>query len=255
MSLDNFNMSINKVIHYCWFGRKPLPTLALKCIASWKKYLPDYDIKEWNEDNFDVNSVSYTKEAYQAKKYAFVSDYARYWILYHYGGIYFDTDVEVIKPLDTIIEQGPFMGCENVISNKKEKSFLFVNPGLGIGVYPHHSFYKEMLDLYATIHFIDDKGNLNLKTIVIYTTDLLKKHGLRDEMGIQNVEGINIYPAEFFSPISVEDGKLRITENTYTIHHFAQSWQSPLRIYARRIVLLVGGKRLKSFLKKFLIKK
>ena len=100
---------IPKVIHYCWFGRNPLPPLAIKCIESWKKFLPDYEIKGWNEDNFDVNIIPYTQEAYQAKKYAFVSDYARFWILYKYGGIYFDTDVEVIRPLDDIIARGPFM--------------------------------------------------------------------------------------------------------------------------------------------------
>ena len=108
---------IPKIIHYCWFGRNPLPESAQKCIASWKKFLPDYEIKEWNEDNFDVNIIPYTKEAYEAKKYAFVSDYARFWILYKYGGLYFDTDVEVIKPMDDIIERGPFMGIEVPANN------------------------------------------------------------------------------------------------------------------------------------------
>jgi len=108
---------IPKVIHYCWFGRNPLPSLAIKCIESWRKYLPDYEIKEWNEDNFDVNIIPYTQEAYQVGKYAFVSDYARFWILYKYGGLYFDTDVEVIKPMDDIIARGPFMGCEKDVSD------------------------------------------------------------------------------------------------------------------------------------------
>ena len=103
---------IPKVIHYCWFGRNPLPESAVKCINSWRKHFPDYEIKEWNEDNFDVNIIPYTKEAYEAKKYAFVSDYARMWILYHFGGLYFDTDVEVIKPMDDIVKRGPFMGIE-----------------------------------------------------------------------------------------------------------------------------------------------
>ena len=103
---------IPKIIHYCWFGHNPLPPLALKCIASWKKYLPDYEIKEWNEENFDVNIIPYTREAYAAGKYAFVTDYARFWILYKYGGIYFDTDVEMIRPIDDIIAAGGFMGYE-----------------------------------------------------------------------------------------------------------------------------------------------
>ena len=101
---------IPKIIHYCWFGHNPLPESAKKCIESWKKYLPGYEIKEWNESNFNVNAIPYTEEAYRLKKYAFVSDYARFWILYHYGGLYFDTDVEVIKRMDDIIERGAFMG-------------------------------------------------------------------------------------------------------------------------------------------------
>ena len=120
---------IPKVIHYCWFGRNPLPPLAVKCIESWKKFLPGYEIKEWNEDNFDVNIIPYIQEAYEARKYAFVSDYARFYILYHHGGIYFDTDVEVIKSIDDIIERGAFMGCENeakrLCQNVGTTSFIF----------------------------------------------------------------------------------------------------------------------------------
>ena len=125
---------IPKVIHYCWFGRNPLPPFAVKCIESWKKFLPGYEIKEWNEDNFDVNIIPYTQEAYEARKYAFVSDYARFYILYHHGGIYFDTDVEVIKSIDDIIERGAFMGCEN--EAKPGATALAVAPGLGLGCNP-----------------------------------------------------------------------------------------------------------------------
>ncbi|WP_394811651.1 glycosyltransferase family 32 protein [Phocaeicola vulgatus] len=122
---------IPKVIHYCWFGRNSLPPLAVKCLESWKRFFPDYEIKEWNEDNFDVNIISYTAEAYRVKKYAFVSDYARFWILYHYGGLYFDTDVEVIKSMDDIIAKGSFMGCEKD-ADKEGATALAVAPGLGL---------------------------------------------------------------------------------------------------------------------------
>ena len=127
---------IPKVIHYCWFGRNPLPESAVKCIDSWRKFMPDYEIKEWNEDNFDVNAIPYTAEAYQMKKYAFVSDYARFWILYQYGGLYFDTDVELIKPIDDIVEKGPFMGIEETckIIPVNLVGYPLVNPGLGISV-------------------------------------------------------------------------------------------------------------------------
>lgn len=236
---------IPKVIHYCWFGHKPLPKLALKCIESWKKYLPDYEIKEWNESNFDINIVQYTKEAYATKKYAFVSDYARFWILYKYGGLYFDTDVEVIRPIDDIIAKGSFMGHENELT---------VNPGLGLSAVPGLSFYKEILDLYATLNFVNKTGALNLTTVVEYTTRKLLKYGLNDENKIQEVANIYIYPIDYFNPISVQDGKLRITDNTRTIHHYAQSWQSPLRKYGRKIVLLLGGVKMKTFLKNFFYK-
>ena len=214
---------IPKVIHYCWFGKNPLPPLAVKCIESWKKYCPDYEIKEWNEDNFDVNLIPYTREAYQAKKYAFVSDYARFWILYHYGGLYFDTDVEVIKPLDEIIAKGPFMGCE---SNADDEDGIAVNPGLGVAVNPGLDLYKDLLELYSELHFVNPDGSLNLKTVVAYTTEMLYKYNLKDISGIQFCAGVWIYPKEYFCPIDYRTNECRKTANTYTVHHYAASWIS-----------------------------
>ena len=190
---------IPKVIHYCWFGRNTLPPLAVKCIESWKKYFPDYEIKEWNEENFNVNIIPYTKEAYEMKKYAFVSDYARFWILYHYGGLYFDTDVEVIRPMDDIIDKGPFMGCEKNIDNNGE-TILAVAPGLGLGANPGLGLYSELLQLYSTLHFIEGNGVLNLKTVVEYTTELLCYCGLKNCATAQKIAGILIYPREYFNP-------------------------------------------------------
>lgn len=237
---------IPKIIHYCWFGQSPLPKSAMKCIASWKKYFPDYEIKEWNEDNFNVNIIPYTAEAYKAKKYAFVSDYARFWILYRYGGLYFDTDVEVIKNMDDIIAKGPFMGCEK---DAEGDNVADVNPGLGLGATSNLCLYKELLDLYATIHFQNADSTLNLKTVVEYTTELLFKHGLKCTREIQCVGGVYIYPTSYFCPISVKDGKLRITSDTRSIHHYAQSWQSPFRKYGRKFILWIGGENLKKTLK------
>ena len=258
---------IPKIIHYCWFGRNPLPSLAIKCIASWKKYLPDYEIKEWNEDNFDVDVIPFTKEAYAAKKYAFVSDYARFKILYEEGGLYFDTDVEVIRPLDDIISKGAFMGCECDANDTSVASVapglglgvnpglgLGVNPGLGLGVNPGLGLYKELLDLYVTLRFFNPDGSYNQKTVVQYTTELLCRHGLENIKEIQECAEIWIYPREYFCPISVEDGKLRLTNNTRSIHHYNQSWQSPMRKYGRKLILAVGGVKLKNFLKKILFR-
>lgn len=244
---------IPKIIHYCWFGGKPLPESARKYIASWRKYFPDYEIKEWNENNFDVNIISYTAEAYKARKYAFVSDFARFWILYHHGGLYFDTDVEVIGSFDDIIARGPFMGCESGL-RPMEGDSLLVAPGLGLGVNPGLGLYKELLDLYNSLFFINKDGSLNTETIVTYTTNLLCKHGLINTDKIQDICGIKIYPVDYFCPISTIDGKLRLTENTHSIHHFDQSWQSPARKYGRKLILKLGGVKLKNTIKNLFLK-
>lgn len=238
---------IPKVIHYCWFGRNPLPPLAIKCINSWKKYFPDYEIKEWNEDNFDVNIIPYTQEAYKAKKFAFVSDFARFWILYNYGGIYFDTDVEVIKSFDDILIRGSFMGCETDSSNFSSST---VNPGLGLGSTSHNEVFREIINMYKNIHFLEEDGSMNQKTVVSYTTEILYNFGFKNSDEIQVCADISIYPVDFFCPISVKDGKLRITNKTHSIHHYAQSWQSPIRKYGRKILLLLGGSRLKDLCKR-----
>jgi len=210
-----------KIIHYCWFGRNPLPAEAEKCIASWRKYLPDYEIKEWNEDNFDVNIIPYTAEAYEAGKYAFVSDYARFWILYKYGGVYFDTDVEVIRPLDDIIEKGNFMGFETDPVKRLAGS---VNPGLGIGMVSGNKLVEKMLATYENRHFVYEQVMKNQITVVHIATQILNESGLRPIQGIQEVDGVCVYPSEYFCPIKVTTGRMHITENTRTIHHYAGTW-------------------------------
>ena len=225
-------MMIPKIIHYCWFGRNPLPPLAVKCIESWKKYLPDYEIKEWNEDNFDVNIIPYTAEAYQQGKYAFVSDYARFWILYRYGGIYFDTDVEVIRPLDDILVRGGFMGFETDYKERPKSHEIATNPclglsvapGLGLSVAPGLGLIKKMMDYYDGKHFVNEQNMRNQITIVHIATQVLMENGLKPVSGIQEIEGVYIYPSEYFCPINVTTGKLHITENTRCIHHYAASW-------------------------------
>ncbi|MGN0182437.1 MAG: glycosyltransferase family 32 protein [Candidatus Ornithomonoglobus sp.] len=216
---------IPKIIHYCWFGNNPKPELAIKCIESWKKYCPGYEIKEWNDGNYDLNSCNYIKEAYRAKKWAFVSDYARFDILYNNGGLYFDTDVELIKPIDDIVQNGAFMGEERpYVEDADILTELTVNPGLGLGVEAGNPFYKEILEYYKNIHFLKDNGELNEVTVVYHTTDLLKKYGLQQKPGIQNIMGINIYPKDYFCPMDYKTGELSITQNTRSIHHYHQSW-------------------------------
>ncbi len=235
---------IPKVIHYCWFGGKPLPKDAEKCIKSWREYLPDYEIKRWDESNFDVNAISYTKEAYAAGKYAFVSDYARFWILYNYGGVYFDTDVEIIKPLQDILELGPYFGVEHY-----ERDEISVNPGLGFSALPKMGAIKELLQIYETLHFYDSAGNVLMKNIVEITTEYLQTKGLTSVDKIQECSGFRIYPVDFFCPISFETRQLQITDNTRTIHHFAESWVPKSTKFKNAIARLFGQDFLKILVK------
>ena len=226
---------IPKTIHYCWFGGNPLPDDAKICIASWKKYFPDYEIKEWNESNYDLSGCAYVKEAYHAKKWAFVSDYARFDILYKYGGLYFDTDVEVIKCFDDILSRGGFMGQEagilsaaNPTSNKADflESGVVANPGLGIAVVAGLPLYKEILDYYDGLHFIKD-GVMDTTTVCAHVTEILKKYGYDEfKEEIQEVGGIIIYPPEYFCPQNYVTCEIKLTENTHSIHHYTASWHS-----------------------------
>ena len=206
---------IPKIIHYCWFGGNPLPEMGQKCIASWKKYFPNYEIKEWNESNYNIHKIPYINEAYNAKKYAFVSDYVRFDILYKYGGIYFDTDVEVIRPFDTILQNGGFMGIEGCST---------VAAGLGIGCNAGLGIVYQILGFYENLYFINADGSYNLHTVVEYVTEILKRNGFIEKNEIQILDGLTIYPAEYFAPKSNLTGELTITSNTYSIHHYDASW-------------------------------
>ena len=280
---------IPKVIHYCWFGRNPLPESAKKCIASWRKFLPDYEIWQWSEgelvssnpndndnqnsltparpnregDNkregeklydkilpFDVNIIPYTQQAYEAKKYAFVSDYARFWILYKYGGLYFDTDVEIIKPMDDIIERGPFMGIE---VKAKEGEYPQVAPGLGLGVTPGHKLYQVLLDMYVSLRFLNEDGSLNQKTIVKYNTEVLQEQGLLPSNDLQEVAGVWIYPADYFNPLDSLTGKLKLTDNTRSIHWYMNSWSdsSAFRQWLSKMSHRLFGTKLHQLKSKF----
>ena len=224
---------IPKIIHYCWFGRGELTPLAKKCIASWRKFFPDYEIKEWNENNFDVNSIPYIAQAYQAGKYAFVSDYARFWVLYKYGGVYFDTDVEVIRPMEDVLEKGPFMGFELL----EEK--IALNPGLGMAAEQEMALYKIILDRYEEMSFLLDNGNLNPYTMIPMVTDLLKERGLQGNGTIEHIAGISLYPPEWFNPFDDLTGRLKITDNTRTIHWYAKSWMPEEKAWKTRLKRII----------------
>jgi mannosyltransferase OCH1-like enzyme len=224
MANNHQETQIPKIIHYCWFGGNPLPELARKCIASWRKYLPDHEIKEWNEQNFDVNQIIYTEEAYRLKNYAFVSDYVRFWVLYHYGGIYFDTDVEVIRPIDDILSRGSFLGFECQEGLPTDNPHGRMAAGLGMGIGKGHPFFAQMIDHYSHIHFV--KWNGKPSPIVLHHTNryLDYEHKKVLEGGKVLVNGMLIYPPEYFCPINYFNGEMHVTENTRTIHHYTTSW-------------------------------
>ena len=231
---------IPKVIHYCWFGGKELPDLAKKCIASWRKYFPDYEIRQWDESNFDFSACAYASEAYEAKKWAFASDYARFQILYEHGGLYFDTDVEVIRSFSDILENGAFMGCESTGT---------CNPGLGLGAQPGMPLYGEVLDMYSQMHFLNPDGSYNQKTVVEYMTQILSGHGFRGGDEPEQVAGITVYPKEYFCPMNPVDFELLVTDKTHSIHHYAASWVSSAERFKNTVQRLIGPKLTKAIQK------
>lgn len=223
---------IPKIIHYCWFGLGQMPELAIKCINSWIKHLPDYELVLWNEDNFDINSNQFVKEAYEAKKYAFVTDYVRLHALYHYGGIYMDTDVEVIKPLDEFLKHRAFTGCEN------EKMCV---TGI-MGAEKGHRWIEDLLSDYVDKKFIFRDGSFNkTPNTQLITHITIERYGWNPQDVHQVLrEDLNIYPFEVFCAKDWQTGKVYQTKNTYTSHHFSGSWLSPTDKIKAKIVNLLN---------------
>jgi len=242
---------IPKIIHYCWFGEGALPDSMKKCIASWRQFFPDYEIKEWNESNFDVNIMPYTQEAYKVKKYAFVSDVARFWILYKEGGIYFDTDVEVISSFDDILVNGAFMGVESLCKTGEAPN---VNPGLGLGAEAGNKVLKSIFEYYKTLHFLNKNGEKNPGTVVTHTTQVLsEQYGLKSSNEIQSLNGVTIYPMDYFCPLDDLTGVLKTTENTRSIHWFAKTWTDQPLWYFRitRVLHRIFGVQIFNTIKSF----
>lgn len=222
---------IPHIIHYCWFGSGPKPELVKRCIASWREFFPGWQIMEWTEKNFDIAQCPYSKGAYLSKKWAFVSDYARFKILEKYGGIYFDTDVELLKRIpDKIFEHQAFTGVESC-SN-------LVSPGLLFACEPDNFFVKEMVRIYEKESW-DEK---HLKTVNEIITELLCKHGYVCNGAYQEVKGLAIYEAEIFSGYDLLVDEEVITDKTISVHHYASSWKKtgPKRKIQRIVKWLIG---------------
>ena len=208
---------IPKKIHYCWFGRGPKGKIFKKCYNSWKKYFPDYEIIEWNEDNFDISKCKYAKQAYDLKKYAFVSDYVRLKVLYEEGGIYFDTDVEVLKKIPPeILNEGYFA---------KEVDDA-INTGLGFAVPKNNNIIKIMLDDYENLEFIDKDGIIDMTACPERNTRALRKKGYIIDSRNLPLDSIKTYGRDYFCGYDLKNNHYIISDKTYTVHHYNASWQS-----------------------------
>ena len=230
---------IPRIIHYCWFGRSEKPEIVKKCIQSWKNILTDYEIIEWNEDNFDINSNKYVKEAYENKKYAFVSDYVRVKVLYDMGGIYLDTDVEVYKSLDKFLEEESFWGFE-------EKNYIATST---IGARSGNRLIKQFLDFYEGKSYTEMAKDIETSTNVQIVTKIFKEIGFEMNGERQSIDNIGtIYPQEYFSPYDYINYYNKKTDKTYTMHHFYKSWISPkdkIKSNIKKVLAkTVGGKNI-----------
>lgn len=224
---------IPKIIHYCWFGSGEVPEKDKRNIEGWKKLNPDYQIIRWDESNYDVKKCAYMAECYSASKWGFVPDYARTDIVYQHGGFYFDTDVELLKPLDSLLEEKCVMGFEKAD---------YVNHGHGFAAEQGHPILKELLDFYDSIHFIHADGSLNLTPSPVYITELLVKHGLKLNGKEQYVDDVHVYPTEYLCPKNYLTGEIRLTRNTISIHHFNGSWMNPEDIQRLKEIESLGKK-------------
>lgn len=233
---------IPKKIHYCWFGRNPLPKLAQKCIKSWKKYCPDYEIIEWNEDNYDLSAAPlYVQQAYEAKKWAFVTDYVRPQVVYEHGGIYLDTDVELIKNIDKVLGAKGFFAFENG---------TYIATGLGFGATKRSELVREMMDVYLSIPFVKEDGSFDVMPCPARNTDVLLKHGLKQDDSLQCLDGYMVYPHDWFCPCSWSTGEVRKTKNTLGIHWFSSSWYAS----ATKVTKSYEAKRIKRINRRHFIK-
>lgn len=231
---------IPQKIHYCWFGVKHLPEEAQGCIASWHKFMPDWEFKLWNEENFDVDSTPYTKEAYDAGKMAFVSDYVRLWALEKEGGLYMDVDFEVYKPFDDLLNYHAFAGIEG---SKRQPVMMGV-----CASEPHGQWVTEMMDAYRDRHFLKADGTPDLTTNVQYITAIMARNGFRQDGTEQDYKDLHVFPVDYFSPRHTTGEYIR-TENTYCEHKGLGSWSESDKGWKGALLSLIGQNNMTQLIK------
>ena len=231
---------IPQKIHYCWFGHGEMPQLAKDCIASWHKFMPDWEYKQWDENNFDVNSTPYTREAYEAKKYAFVSDYVRLWALEREGGLYLDVDFEVYKAFDDLMNHSAFAGVEG---SKHQPVMMGV-----CASEPQGEWVKEMLNAYQERHFIMLDGALDQTTNVQFITSIMARNGFRQDGSEQDYKDLHIFPVDYFCP-RLTTGEYFRTDNTYCEHMGLASWGDDKSLWKRHFKDIIGQNNMTRLIK------
>ena len=219
----------NKIIHYIWFGGNPISELTKKCIATWKKYLPDFEIKEWNENNFDVTQCPFVKEAFEQKKWAFVADYTRFKVLEEYGGIYLDTDMEITADISKFLEDDLFLGVED--SKQINAAVVWVKEA-------HNPYIKDIVDIYESKKKFNETGDLYDESVPKVLTKYFSKFGFdgeKDEIQIFEDNKIHIYPMEYFYPLSYDYQNNKFTDNSVMIHHFDATWIKPMEKFKTKM--------------------
>lgn len=217
---------IPKIIHYCWFGNSEIPKSVKKCIKSWEKFCPDYKIIRWDESNFDINIHPYMKEAYDAKKWPFVSDLARLLIVYNSGGIYLDTDVELITGIDRILDNTFFLAIEKTTNIRNGSIYTNVATGLGFGAEEKNEIIKSMIEEYDNQRFILSDGNYDLTPCPKRNTNAIRKFGWDGNDRVFKFNGGTLYSSEYFCPVEFSSDITHFTNNTLSIHHYDASWKS-----------------------------
>lgn len=208
---------IPKIIHYCWFGHNAYPEKVKHCVESWRRFLPDYQFILWNEDTFDLNMAPFVRQAYDAQKFAFVSDYVRVYALKNYGGIYLDTDIEVLRAFDDLLEQRLVLGTD-------DSGYLTAF----MAAEPNHPYFAQLLEQYNSMRFLGEDGSLNTEVNNTWMQAVLVPYGYEQKNALQRLEaGIVVYPCEYFHAKSLTSGEFLTTDNTYCIHHHTLLWVTP----------------------------
>ena len=233
-------MGIQRIIHYCWFGKTEFPELAQRCLSSWRRYMPDWQYKLWNEENFDVNCHPYTKEAYEAGKYAFVSDYVRLWALEREGGVYMDVDFMVYKPFDDLLSLKAFAGFEG---SKRRPVMMGV-----CASEPHGKWVTEMLNAYCDRHFVNADGSLDMRTNVQFITAIMAAHGLLQNGEEQVYRDLHVFPVDYFCP-RLTTGEYLRTNHTYCEHLGLDSWAGHTSGWKNKLRRIVGQNNMTRLIK------